>query len=277
MNKFINFSLALLGLTFSLHQKSEAEPSIGMPLESSMEIISKVEHFSPTEPNNMIIIGYNHNSYDGRYNAMHALNTLLKKGKIKKVAFEMPYDLQKDFDKYFASEQSPREMLKLLYVMVSRTKDGWTLNKNQKLSCAWSIMYTESLLCLVDTAWIAKKYGATVTLVDQKMSQIDPDNYNTIPRNKIMAKNLAPVVKKEPVIMLVGNAHIGHGKMGITLDDQLKRLGVNTLSICTDFETIPPSTEWGNEMGVADCHLINPIKAGYLLDYNFSKFLIAKN
>jgi hypothetical protein len=225
---------------------------------------------STNRSRNILIIGFDHNHRKGRENSMNALDALLTKTPIKKIAFEFPGDLQEEFDTYFASKQSPREMMKLAHAMVSHYPGSFRLTRLQKMECAGKIMYSEAIHCLIDVAWIARQHGAGVLLVDTPMAEVTPRDRKIVLRNKAMSRTLMKFSNGEPILLLVGNAHIGHGSLGLSLDDQLNQLGASTMSICTDPVAIRPQRDLGNELATADYHLTKPSDIASLVASRFS-------
>ena len=104
-------------------------PTTIEPPESFLRL-SQVD--STNRPRNILIIGFDHNHRKGRENTMNALDALLTKTTIKKIAFEFPGDLQEEFDTYFASKQSPREMMKLALAMRNSLPGVLQVNSSSK-------------------------------------------------------------------------------------------------------------------------------------------------
>ncbi len=206
-------------------------------------------------PKNIVILSFDHDRREGRENTMMALEALLKNTQIKNIAFEFPGDMQDEFDNYFATRQGPRDMLILTMGMLSRYPQSSKLSRSEKLECARKIMATQGIRSLIDVAWVAKRHGAKVLLVDTPMAEVRNGDPKIVLRNRAMARKLTRFSGGKTVLLLVGNAHTGHGTLGVSLDDQLTQMGASTMSICVSANPIRARKDWGTEMGTADYHL----------------------
>ena len=203
----------------------------------------------------VLILGFDHDRRQGRENAMKTLDAVLTTIPIKSVAFEFPCDLQKEFDSYFESRQGLHDMLSLAFAMVDRCPMAAHLTRLQRVSCAKSIIQTEAIHSLIYVAWIARKHGAKMLLVDAPMASMKAGDLMVVKRNRVMAKTLLQFSAGKLVLLLVGNAHTGHGSLQVSIDDKLTQLGAKTMSICTDTRDVPPSKERGTELSTADYYL----------------------
>jgi hypothetical protein len=186
---------------------------------------------------------------------MMALEALLKNTRINNIAFEFPGDLQEEFDEYFATRQRPAEMMKFAMAMIAHYPQAATLPRKKRQECARQIMNSEGIHSLIDVAWIAKRHYAKVLLVDTPMAEVKSGDPKIALRNKAMSRKLMRFSGGKTMILLVGNAHTGHGTLGVSLDDQLTQLGASTMSICISTNSIPMRKDWGTDNGTADYHL----------------------
>jgi hypothetical protein len=250
--------------------EEHGKPLYPTTIEPPDPFLRMTNHTSSKHALNILIISFDHNHRQGRENTMNALDALLSKTPIKRIAFEFPGDLQEEFDAYFASRQGSREMVNLTMAMISHYPNASRLTRRQKLECAGKILYTESIRSLIDVAWIARQHGASVLLVDTPMADVTPLERKIVFRNRAMSRTLMRFSQGKPMLLLVGNAHTGHGSLGVSIDDQLTQLGASTMSICTDQVAVPPQRDLGNELATADYHLTKPSDIASLVASWFS-------
>lgn len=236
--------------------ESHGRPLYPTTIEPPPAVALKIAQQAPTPiPKNVLILSFDHDHREGRENTMMALEALLKSTQIKNIAFEFPGDLQEEFDQYFASRQGPREMMTLTMAMLSHYPRALKLSRHEKSECARRILASEGIHSLIDVAWIAKRHGAKVLLVDTPMAEVRNGDPKIALRNRAMARKLMRFSGGRTVLLLVGNAHTGHGALGLSIDDQLTQMGASTMSICISTNTIQARKDWGTEMGTADYHL----------------------
>jgi hypothetical protein len=206
----------------------------------------------------VLILGFNHNRRDSRVKTMEALEVLMKSKGQRNIAFEFPSDLQDDFDLYCASPQRGADKVKFAKAMLARYPASALLNDRQREDCSRKLLVTESIKSLLDVAALARKYRAGVHLVDVPMKQVYLADPRIPYRNKVMAEHLVAGSGGKTVVALVGSAHIGHGDLGVSLDDRLERLGAETLSVNIASPNAPSRIDWGTNRQTADVMISEP-------------------
>ena len=206
----------------------------------------------------VLILGFNHNHRESRVKTMEALEVLMKSKGQRNIAFEFPSDLQNDFDLYCSSPQRGGDKVKFAKAMLAHYPPSAILNDGQRADCSRKLLATESIKSLLDVAALAKKYRAYVHLVDVPMEKVHLAEPRIPYRNQIMAEHLLEGYRGETVVALVGSAHIGHGDLGVSLDDRLERLGAETLSVNVASPNAPSRIDWGTNRQTADVMISEP-------------------
>lgn len=206
----------------------------------------------------VLILGFNHNHRESRLKTMEALEVLMKSKGQRNIAFEFPSDLQHDFDLYCSSPQRGGDKVKFTMAMLARYPASSLLNDRQRADCSRKLLGTESIKSLLHVAALARKYRAGVHLVDVPMKQVQFADPRIPYRNKVMAEQLVAGSGGKTVVALVGSAHIGHGDLGVSLDDRLERLGAETLSVNVASPDTPSRIDWGTNRQTADVMISEP-------------------
>jgi hypothetical protein len=206
----------------------------------------------------VLILGFNHNHRESRVKTMEALEVLMKSKGQRNIAFEFPSDLQNDFDVYCSSPQRGGDKVKFAKAMLARYPASALLNDRQREDCSRKLLGTESIKSLLDVAALARKYRAGVHLVDVPMRQVHLADPRIPYRNKVMAEHLVAGSGGKTVVALVGSAHIGHGDLGVSLDDRLEVLGAETLSVNVASPNAPSRIDWGTNRETADIMISEP-------------------
>jgi hypothetical protein len=206
----------------------------------------------------VLILGFNHNHRESRLKTMEALEVLMKSKGQRNIAFEFPSDLQNDFDLYCSSPQRGGDKVKFTMAMLARYPASSLLNDRQRADCSRKLLGTESIKSLLHVAALARKYRAGVHLVDVPMKQVQFADPRIPYRNKVMAEQLVAGSGGKTVVALVGSAHIGHGDLGVSLDDRLERLGAETLSVNVASPDTPSRIDWGTNRQTADVMISEP-------------------